>query len=235
MDYSEWIGKKIKKVSGKPFKSTLKIGTPMSICFNKYSRKQAFRMDDGSVVDCHVCELGDATSEYMYSLDKLMRDNPDVVANALLEACEACPPPVETKINGRMRVPGYYPIESVHAFVTQHIDVDNHMMIGKKDRNVRHFFDQYFMKPWSLRYFVFIKKGTKCSCCGMEGQYYCIERNPNDNGYHFNLYGIKNGEEVLMTKDHHIPRAGGGEDILANLVPMCSECNTAKGSKVPNE
>lgn len=56
-DWGKWVGESIVKHSNKPFKSGLKIGTPMELTLNPYSTKQAFKMDDGSVVDCYQCQI----------------------------------------------------------------------------------------------------------------------------------------------------------------------------------
>lgn len=50
--WDTWVGVEVEKHSGKPFKSGLKIGTPMSTTINPHSGKKAFLMDDGSIVDC---------------------------------------------------------------------------------------------------------------------------------------------------------------------------------------
>lgn len=52
----------------------------------------------------------------------------------------------------------------------------------------------------------------------------------NIDSYHFNLYALKeNGHEVLMTKDHIIPKCKGGGLSLSNLQTMCHKCNQKKG------
>lgn len=141
----------------------------------------------------------------------------------------------EKLINGRLRIDGQHSIESVHEFVASHVDVDNHTKVQSRDRRKRYPFGNHAMKPWSLRYFVFMTKGVKCSCCGMEGTHYFIERNPNETNYHFNLYGMKDGKEMMMTKDHHIPLSGDGFNTIQNLVPMCRECNQLKGKTIPQD
>ena len=88
----------------------------------------------------------------------------------------------------------------------------------------------------SLRYFTFKKDNCTCTCCGLKGAFFAKEKFPRDKRYHLNLYAIDDeGNEVLMTKDHHIPVAKGGSDHLSNLFTMCAPCNHAKGSKLPED
>jgi len=86
----------------------------------------------------------------------------------------------------------------------------------------------------SQRYDVFDEKGTTCVTCGMESLYFEKERHSSGNTkrYHFNLYG-KNaeGEEVMFTKDHIVPKSKGGTDELSNYQTMCAHCNRKKGNK----
>lgn len=57
-EWQNWIGQKIEKHSGKPFKSSKKIGIPIAIETNPNSGKLAFRMkDDETLVDCYQCKL----------------------------------------------------------------------------------------------------------------------------------------------------------------------------------
>jgi 5-methylcytosine-specific restriction endonuclease McrA len=87
----------------------------------------------------------------------------------------------------------------------------------------------------SLRYHTFIKSGIKCVCCGIKGNFFAKERDKGSKLeiYHFNLYAINNfGKEVLMTKDHVIPKYYGGQDSVDNLQTMCEHCNKLKGNRI---
>lgn len=84
----------------------------------------------------------------------------------------------------------------------------------------------------SHRYWVFKHKGTVCVTCGLEGTHFAKERAGDVESYHFNLYGIRDGKEVMMTKDHIIPKSKGGIDHLDNYNPMCYDCNQEKGDKI---
>lgn len=85
----------------------------------------------------------------------------------------------------------------------------------------------------SLRYKTFIEKGYTCVCCGRTGAYYALEKSTgsNQNRAHFNLYS---DDDVLMTKDHILPKSKGGRDCIENMQTMCTVCNSAKGSTVPD-
>lgn len=81
----------------------------------------------------------------------------------------------------------------------------------------------------SQRYFVF-RENQNCVACGLKGTKMILERNPSDRSPHFNLYGEEDGELVMMTKDHVIPKSLGGQDRHSNYQTMCSICNGLKGS-----
>ena len=70
----------------------------------------------------------------------------------------------------------------------------------------------------SQRYQLFASKGVTCVNCGVVGEFFGLEKSKYQEGdrYHFNLYGIKNGNEVMITKDHIIPKywAKSGIDAL---------------------
>lgn len=92
-------------------------------------------------------------------------------------------------------------------------------------------YDNDMMNMASDRYKLFKTKGVKCCECGIEGKYFAKERMHTCKTYHFNLYAIdKNGNEMLMTKDHIIPKSLGGKDAMDNYQVMCYECNYKKGN-----
>lgn len=87
------------------------------------------------------------------------------------------------------------------------------------------------IKGNSQRFQTFFTKGLKCACCGIEGKYFGKEKDFNAARYHLNLYALdESGNEVLMTKDHIVPRSKGGASELYNYQTMCVKCNIAKGS-----
>jgi hypothetical protein len=92
-------------------------------------------------------------------------------------------------------------------------------------------FDGDLIAMNSDRYKTFKLKGTKCVDCDIEGQYFLKERHVSTDPYHFNLYAVnEHGHEILMTKDHIIPKADGGRDHIDNYRPMCVKCNERRGN-----
>lgn len=122
-------------------------------------------------------------------------------------------------------------------------------------------FDGDVVPVVSLRYKTF-QQSRFCVSCGIEGTYFAKERSAKVmrakrivtkvNGerivtvippevpfkatsitWHFNLYATaEDGREILMTKDHIIPRAKGGPDSLENMQTMCAPCNCKKADKI---
>lgn len=103
----------------------------------------------------------------------------------------------------------------------------------------------YKVKPTSLRYQTFAQNLT-CYKCGIKGRFLALERCITDaggpegdkegEGYHLNLYALDEmGREILMTKDHFIPKSKGGRDALDNLKTMCCKCNQEKKDTMPEE
>lgn len=98
------------------------------------------------------------------------------------------------------------------------------------------------IKMGSQRYELFKAKGVTCVKCGLKGEYFALEKHKKSkflldtDKYHFNLYGYnEKGEEVMLTKDHIIPRSKGGDNELHNYQTMCSICNWAKGNNDESE
>lgn len=85
----------------------------------------------------------------------------------------------------------------------------------------------------SQRYQTFFTKGCSCVKCGIEGKYFAKEKHRNASRYHLNLYAVdNNGREILMTKDHIIPRSKGGKNHVDNYQTMCKICNEEKGNNM---
>lgn len=85
----------------------------------------------------------------------------------------------------------------------------------------------------SHRYQLFAEKGCKCAMCGIKGKFFALEKMDSDINYHFNLYALNpNGEEVMLTKDHIIPRSLGGKNSIDNYQTLCEICNGKKSNKL---
>lgn len=122
--------------------------------------------------------------------------------------------------------------KSIHS-IDQVKELTKNVLFERIKKNALVELDGDLIKGNSQRYQVFFTKGLKCTCCGIEGKYFVKEKNKNTRSYHLNLYGIdENGKEVLITKDHIIPKSKGGRDNLDNYQTMCIRCNQAKADKL---
>lgn len=78
--------------------------------------------------------------------------------------------------------------------------------------------------------------GVQCVGCPLKGEYFAVERQCRrgpGQSWHLNLYALsEGGHEVMMTRDHIIPKALKGSTSVENSQPMCSTCNARKGSKL---
>lgn len=104
----------------------------------------------------------------------------------------------------------------------------------RKKRNLSKVdFDGDMIKGNSQRYQTFFTKGCRCVKCGIEGKYFVKEKHLKDISFHLNLYAIdENEKEILMTKDHIIPKSKGGANDISNYQTMCKKCNEAKENRL---
>jgi 5-methylcytosine-specific restriction endonuclease McrA len=117
-----------------------------------------------------------------------------------------------------------YPIEQVLELINSTSQVSNKLI---------KFDDKYDIKLNSQRYSLFKRDGVTCVSCGIVGQYFALEKHLKTQCTrpHFNLYGInKCDEEIMLTKDHIIPKSKGGLNALSNYQVMCAECNNFKAN-----
>jgi len=78
-------------------------------------------------------------------------------------------------------------------------------------------------------------KSLKCVKCGVFGKIIRLERHNDSETPHFNLYAIKDGKYILMTKDHIVPTSRNGVNHMSNFQVMCTDCNRQKGNKLESE
>jgi len=130
-----------------------------------------------------------------------------------------------------------YPLEAVLPHIVCPDRPRGHVksIVDGKTRyeKLRYNFDGDEIKMSSQRLYVFKEKGCDCVTCGIKGAFFAKEKHSEyDRNYHFNLYALdEDGNEVLMTKDHIIPRSKGGLDVIENYQPMCTRCNEKKGNE----
>jgi hypothetical protein len=58
VDYSQWVGKRVRQKSGKPFKSAAVVGTVKEVLIHPQTNRPAFFfVEDDSYVESRSCEL----------------------------------------------------------------------------------------------------------------------------------------------------------------------------------
>jgi 5-methylcytosine-specific restriction endonuclease McrA len=100
---------------------------------------------------------------------------------------------------------------------------------GKNRIEVKVGKDVYTVKVNSDRYTLF-RKNLDCVSCGLRGTKMILECRQGEAIAHFNLYGVEDGQLILMTKDHIHPKSLGGLDRLDNYHTYCQLCNGLKAS-----
>ena len=126
-------------------------------------------------------------------------------------------------MHGKMERVMVVPVEDVLPFVVK----------DKRDEGAERNYGGHMVKMWSLRYQIF-QKSLVCCNCGIKGEYFALEKPEADPGtrYHFNLYArLDSGAEVLITKDHVVPKSKGGTDSVNNMRTMCKVCNEMRSNR----
>lgn len=81
----------------------------------------------------------------------------------------------------------------------------------------------------NVKRFTTFKNNNKCVACGLEGTKFLLEQCQDSETAHFNMYGVQNNQDILMTRDHVVPRSKGGGNTNENYATMCIICNNLKG------
>lgn len=121
------------------------------------------------------------------------------------------------------------------------IKIPVELVLSKIDENTPKYKSEFFhdveVNIGTINLKVFKLKGVDCKC-GAQGNVFYLEKTAAPgitiyNDWHLNLYAKDQfGHEVLMTKDHTLPKSKGGTDDIDNLTPMCVKCNSRKGDKI---
>jgi len=78
---------------------------------------------------------------------------------------------------------------------------------------------------------LFMRDELKCVKCGLAASFAAGERvRGTERNCHLNVYGTRDGKDVLFTKDHILPKSQGGPNKLDNYQIMCQPCNEQKGN-----
>ena len=107
----------------------------------------------------------------------------------------------------------------------------------QRERMIDGFWIENVAKVSATRLRLFGRGDIQCVSCGLKGSHFHIERHVNDKVMPFsvNLYGVRDGQEIMLTWDHIVPRSMEGSNNIANAQPMCSICNNAKSSDMSFE
>lgn len=96
--------------------------------------------------------------------------------------------------------------------------------------------DGVTFRPNSPRMQLFLTKGVACVTCDIKGKIFILETHDIAIRPHLNLYAENdNGELVLMTKDHILPKSRGGANHLDNYQTMCTNCNRIKRNTIEDD
>jgi len=113
------------------------------------------------------------------------------------------------------------------------VDINVPVYIGKKKKVE---LDGDLINMASDRYKTFKTSGTNCVYCGLEGKFFRKEKafSQDTESWHLNLYGYdEDGKEVMLTKDHIVPKSKGGKNNISNYQTLCYKCNREKKDSYP--
>lgn len=88
-------------------------------------------------------------------------------------------------------------------------------------------------KTTSDRYSVF-RRSLCCANpeCNREITYAILQTFPVDNPRNIGHWNFFSKDNILMTKDHIVPKSKGGRNHVSNYQTMCFECNSKKKANI---
>ena len=127
----------------------------------------------------------------------------------------------------------------MNIYFSQHELVEGFEILDQQRKGERLARGRQVSRPSGWTLFSSLRDSSiRCWACGCEAKAWIATSHRNDHVKPpvLNLYGFDfNGQPVLMTRDHIIPRAWGGSDDVENLRPACQPCNQARGHQLSED
>lgn len=116
------------------------------------------------------------------------------------------------------------------------MSLEEGLQIVAKGKEVQHYIGtQRISTASGSALFLAQKENLQCVCCGLKANKW-IAKNVRHQYPVLDLYGTdEEGNEILFTRDHIIPKVFGGNEHLDNLRVMCSQCNGVRSCNLEHE
>lgn len=131
---------------------------------------------------------------------------------------------------------------TMHKYVYGYLEIDEFFTIydaaikdSKHSRNPRFTVSGQQLYLYNKNYKLFKRKGVTCVNCNRSANLVVVEGTGHKNFIDANFYHVPEDptkKAILMTKDHRVPRALGGKDMIPNYNVMCARCNNKKADKI---
>lgn len=131
---------------------------------------------------------------------------------------------------------------TMHKYVYGYLEIDEFFTIydaaikdSKHSRNPRFTVSGQHLYLYNKNYKLFKRKGVTCVSCNRSANIVVVEGSGHKNFIDANFYHVPEDptkKAILMTKDHRVPRALGGKDMIPNYNVMCARCNNKKADKI---